>query len=89
MGSPISLSEPTDALQIETQAAEWLIRLDAATSAATIAQGRQWLRENPRNEAVYQRLEKAWRETDCLRRLRPLDGTVSLDVLDAFSAATG
>jgi ferric-dicitrate binding protein FerR (iron transport regulator) len=69
--------------------AEWLIRLDADNSAALIAQWRQWLAENPRNQAAYRRLEKIWRETDCLKNLRPVDGTVSLDVLEAFSAATG
>jgi len=47
------------------------------------------LAENPRNQAVYRRLEKIWRETDCLKKLRPLDGTVNLDVMDTFSAATG
>lgn len=71
------------------QAAEWLVRLDADTSAATIARWRQWLEENPRNHAAYLRLEKAWRETNCLRNLRPLDGRICLDVLEAFSAATG
>ncbi len=76
----------TNALQTELQAAEWLIRLDADTSAAVLARWRQWLAQDPRNQAVYRRLEKAWRETDCLRRLRPLDGTVSLDVLEAFNA---
>ena len=70
-------------------AAEWLIRLDADTSAALIAQWRQWLAQNPRNHAEYRRLERIWRETDCLKNLCPLDGAVRLDVLDAFSAATG
>lgn len=70
-------------------AAEWLIRLDADSSAALIAQWRQWVAEDPRNLAVYRRLEKIWRETDCLKKLRPVDGSVSLAVLDDFSAATG
>jgi ferric-dicitrate binding protein FerR (iron transport regulator) len=78
------LNRAPEAPQTELQAAEWLIRLDADASAETLAEWRQWLEANALNRATYLRLEKGWRETDCLSRLRPLDGSVRLDVFDTF-----
>jgi ferric-dicitrate binding protein FerR (iron transport regulator) len=78
------LNPTPDALQTELQAAEWLIRLEADASVANLARWRQWLGENARHRAVYLRLERGWRETNCLRKLRPVDGPVRLDLLDDF-----
>jgi ferric-dicitrate binding protein FerR (iron transport regulator) len=75
-----------DAVDTEAQAAEWLIRLERGASAATLVQWRQWLSEDARRHAVYVRLESSWRQTDCLERLRPLDGAINPDVLDTFPA---
>lgn len=44
----------------------------------------QWLREDARHHAAYVRLERGWRQADCLQSLKPLDGTVSPDLLDTF-----
>ncbi len=73
-----------EAAETETQAATWLARLEAGASAATMAQWRQWMSDDARHQAAYVRIENAWRQTDCLKRLRPLDGTVDPDVLATF-----
>jgi ferric-dicitrate binding protein FerR (iron transport regulator) len=78
------LNRTPDALQTELQAAEWLIRLDADASTASLAEWRQWLQKSARHRATYIRLQRGWRETDCLKRLCPLDGNVKLDLLDSF-----
>jgi hypothetical protein len=44
----------------------------------------QWLGADARRRAVFVRLESSWRQTEALKWLQPVDGTVSLDVLDTF-----
>jgi transmembrane sensor len=78
------LQRPSEAPDTATQAAAWLVRLEADVSAATQAQWRQWLGEDTRHHAAYVRIEAGWRQTDCLKRLGPLDGTVDVDVLATF-----
>jgi len=73
-----------DSTATETQAAEWLVRLEADTSPATLAQYHEWLSEDTRHRAAYVRVENGWRRTDCLKALRPLDGAVDADVLTTF-----
>jgi transmembrane sensor len=80
LSSPRTPETPTT----ETQAAAWLIRLEADTSPETMAQWREWLSEDIRRHAVYVRMESGWRHTECLRSLRPLDGAVDPDVLTTF-----
>jgi len=75
-------SSPTP--ETETQAAAWLIRLEADTSPETLAQWHDWLTEDTRHHAVYVRIESGWRQTECLKSLRPLDGAVDPDVLTTF-----
>ena len=70
------------AIDTEGTAAAWLVRLDADTSAVTLAQWQQWLREDARHHAAFERVEKGWRQAECLRSLRPLDGAVTADLLD-------
>jgi ferric-dicitrate binding protein FerR (iron transport regulator) len=78
------LQRPPEAPETEIQAAAWLVRLEADVSAAPLAQWRQWLSEDTRHHVAYVRIETSWRQTDCLARLRPLDGTVDPDVLATF-----
>jgi transmembrane sensor len=66
----------------EELAAAWLVRLEADTSATTMASWEQWLRDDARHHVSFARLENSWRRMDCLRSVRPLDGTVDLDLLD-------
>lgn len=68
----------------EAQAAEWLIRLEDDASAAMLAQWRHWLSQDARHHVAYVRLESGWHQTDCLKRLRPLDGAVDVNVLNQF-----
>ena len=68
----------------EEAAAAWLVRLDADTSAATLASWQQWLREDTGHHAAFVRVEQGWRRSECLRSLRPLDGAVKLDLMDGF-----
>lgn len=72
------------ASDIESQAARWLIRLDADPSVGMRLAFQSWLEVNARRRAAYLRLEKAWCTADRLRNLRPWDGSVSTKVLDAF-----
>jgi hypothetical protein len=78
------LNRIPEAFDNEARAAEWLVRLDADTSAATMASWREWLSDDTRRHATFARLEARWRQVDCLRSLRPLDGTVDADLLDTF-----
>ena len=67
------------ALDTEEEAAAWLVRLDANSSAATLASWQQWLREDTGHHDAFVRVEKGWRRSECLKSLRPLDGAVKLD----------
>jgi transmembrane sensor len=78
------LQRPPEAAGTETQAASWLVRLEADASAVMMEQWRKWMTEDARHQAAYVRIENAWRQTGVLERLRPLDGTVDPDVLATF-----
>jgi ferric-dicitrate binding protein FerR (iron transport regulator) len=78
------LNRTPGAFDNEVQAAEWLVRLDADPSAATLSLWLQWLSKDARHHAAFARLEARWRQVDCLRSLRPLDGRVDADLLDTF-----
>ncbi|HEY8508635.1 MAG TPA: FecR domain-containing protein [Steroidobacteraceae bacterium] len=71
----------TRASDIEHQAAEWLIRLDAHESPQDWAALDEWLAANPRHRAAFLRLSIAWRHADQLRKLRPFTGVVDPDLL--------
>ena len=71
-----------DAFDTEEHAAEWLVRLDADSSEETLASWAKWLREDARHHAAYVRVEEGWRQAECLKSLRPLDGTVRAELLD-------
>ena len=78
------MNRTPEAFDHEMQAAEWLVRLDADASAATSSLWLQWLSQDARHHAAFARLEARWRQVDCLRSLRPLDGSVDVDLLDTF-----
>jgi len=73
---------------IESDAANWLIRLEKDPSPETRATCDAWLATDPRNQAAFIRLEKTWSHADILKRLRPLDGEVDALVLDKFGVPT-
>ena len=74
--------------QAENQAAAWLVRLDADNSAETMRHWHAWMKQDVRRRAAFVRLERSWRQTDCLKSLKPLDGTVNPNVLDTFPGVT-
>ena len=78
------MNRTPNAFDTEETAAAWLVRLDVDTSEVTLASWQQWLREDARNHAAFVRVEKGWRQAECLKSLRPLDGAVRANLLDAF-----
>ena len=72
------------AQDIESQASEWLVRLETTPSEDIQAEFAHWLESDPRHKAAYLRLERGWRRADRLKNLRPLDGTINENVLDTF-----
>jgi transmembrane sensor len=73
---------------IESEAADWLIRLEGDPSPQMRANFDAWLAADPRNQAAFIRLEQTWSRADILNRLRPLDGAVDEMVLDKFGVPT-
>lgn len=74
--------ELTPTERIKDQAAQWLVRREAARGDATLrAEFEAWLHADVHHRAAYLRLEAAWRRADVLKRLRPFDGPVNADLL--------
>jgi transmembrane sensor len=73
---------------IESDAANWLIRLERDPSPQNRADFETWLAADPRHQAAYIRLEKTWNRAEILKRLRPLDGVVDEQVIDKFGVQT-
>ena len=59
--------------EIEAQATQWLVKLDAGRSPDVMAQHAAWIAESARHEVAYAKLSLAWKRMDALRRMRPLD----------------
>ena len=59
--------------EIEAQATEWLVRLDAARTPEVMAEHAAWMSESERHQVAYVRFSLAWKRMDALRRMRPLD----------------
>ena len=81
------MKETLDAPNTENQAAAWLVRLDADSSAENVKHWHAWMKQDVRRRAAFVRLERSWRQTDCLKSLKPLDGAVNPNVLDTFPGA--
>ena len=82
------MKDTQDAPHTENQAAAWLVRLDADSSAENVKHWQDWLKQDVRRRAAFVRLEEGWRQMDCLRSLKPLDGAVNPNVLDTFPGVT-
>jgi transmembrane sensor len=70
----------TQASDIEQQAAEWLMRRDAA-GEGTSKEFAVWLTCDPRHRAAYLRLAAAWERSARLKMLAPEDGSIDPDLL--------
>jgi transmembrane sensor len=67
--------------EIEAQAAQWMIRAEAAgADAETLRKLDAWLAANPRHKAAYVRVRAAWLKANGFRRMRPLDGIVDANL---------
>lgn len=65
----------TTASEVEAQAAEWLVRLDAIGMAEDALPGfKGWCEADPRHRAAYLRLRMAWQKADSLARSSQLPG---------------
>jgi transmembrane sensor len=70
----------SNADDIESQAAEWLVWRDAAPTEWN-RDFTAWLAADPRHRAAYLRLAAAWERTAHLRRLRPEGSSLDADLL--------
>ncbi len=75
------------ASEISDEAADWLIRLEARTSAELWDGLQAWLDADPRHRAAFVRLRVAWNRADVLKNLQPLDGTIDPDLLAGANLA--
>ena len=69
------------AAAISKTASNWLLRVEASTSAELWEGLQKWLDDDPRHRAAFIRLRCAWHMTDKLKFLRPSDGRVDKDLL--------
>jgi transmembrane sensor len=58
---------------LETQATQWLVRLDRDPSPELVAEHEAWLARSIRHKIAFTRQQIAWKRMDVLRRARPLD----------------
>ena len=76
--------------KIEKQAAHWQVRLDRdAFSPKTFKAFEQWHKKDSRHSAAFQQQMRAWRRTNKLARMQPVDGTVDLDIVFAIDLPFG
>jgi transmembrane sensor len=81
-------STPTRATDIERQAAQWLIRSESEPFMATTrAEMESWLAADPHHRAAYVRIKEAWRRASRICITRPLDGSVTSDLLQGAKLA--
>ncbi|HEY3784277.1 MAG TPA: FecR domain-containing protein [Steroidobacteraceae bacterium] len=67
--------------RISDEAADWLIRLETASTPGLWDGMQAWLDADPRHRAAFVRIRVAWHRVDALKNMRPLDGTVDSDLL--------
>src|SRR5688572_18139651 len=58
---------------IETQAVQWLVRLDKGWSPELAAEHEAWMARSARHKVAYAKHQRAWKRMDVLRHVRPLD----------------
>jgi transmembrane sensor len=62
-----------DFWDIETQAMQWLVRLDKGSSPELEAEHEAWMARSTRHKIAYARHQLAWKRMDVLRHVRPLE----------------
>src|SRR5258706_14411058 len=73
---------------IEGEAAEWLARLDIASSDNLRAEFARWIAADPAHEAAFLRLSATWTRLDRLASLRPAGAEIADDLFGAMGAKT-
>jgi transmembrane sensor len=66
---------------IESMAAHWLVELNSQNSPEQSNAFQEWLNADIRHQSAFERQRSAWIACDGLKTLRPLDGSIDLDVL--------
>ena len=73
---------------IETQAAEWLVRRDRGTAEPAERHAfEQWLAADARHRHAYLELQKSWAQADRLKRWVPHQGVMNPAVLKNYATA--
>lgn len=62
-----------DLWDIETQAIQWLVRLDKGRSPELEAAHSAWMAQSIRHKVAYAKQQIAWKRMDVLRHIRPLE----------------
>jgi ferric-dicitrate binding protein FerR (iron transport regulator) len=75
------------AKEINRSAAMWLARLESPSSPELWDEFQNWLEAHPRHRAAFIRLRVAWNSVDSMREMRPIDGTIDLDLLSPEPAS--
>ena len=61
------------AWDLDTQAMQWLVRMDALRTAAAEADCEEWMSRSVRHRVAFKKAAVAWKRMEMLRRLRPHD----------------
>lgn len=69
------------ASEITAIATAWLIRLERESTPELWEELQDWLEAHPRHRAEFIRQRTAWNRCDKLKMLRPLDGTIDIELL--------
>src|SRR5688572_17979841 len=62
-----------DFWDIETQAIQWLVRLDKGCSPELEAEHEAWMARSIRHKVAYAKHQLAWKRMDVLKQVRPLE----------------
>lgn len=79
-----------DTRDIEEAAAAWVIRSDAGDFPPEQQEALEaWLQDDERHRVAFATAARAWRLADLLRKARPLDGLLDVDVLSSPTYSPG
>jgi hypothetical protein len=68
---------------VESAAAEWLIRLETKADSHVREECQRWLDANPLHDAAFARLRRTWDHANILRELR-LEGEIDENIVENF-----
>jgi transmembrane sensor len=65
------------ACELDAQAMQWLVRMDALRTAGAEADCEQWMSRSVRHRVAFKKAAVAWKRMEMLRRLRPHDSAAA------------